>query len=185
MNAPATTFMSVRAYVLDRLTKSEEPLTSAQLAEGRPSYISEKSPGVAASKLYAMGVLGRKRVPTWSGGVTVAYYLAEDGLDKLPKDFSWEGVPGRGHHSPRPRRSIPEKRQYAGDDGVITQEEPDMTTLPSPEAPLESKPADQQRAAPPAVEPGVYVMLVTSAGARRVSVADAKALYAQLKELFG
>lgn len=189
------TLESVGAYVLRRLVDAGQPVPSNELHIGRPDHISESSPSSMASKLYTMGVLGRTLMePNGQKDIRYRYHIAD--LDKLPPDFVWEFRYTSVHHGPREHtkpRSPSEIFNHADND----KEEP-VGTHPNKAADYglgqgalghegtmhpSTTPAAPTAHAPDLPKPGVVV--VFGGRARQLSVADARAVYAQLKDLFG
>lgn len=210
---------SVQAYVLRRLVDAGRPMTSEEIMEGCPSHITPSSCSKAASRLYAIAVLGRQRLINGKKGVTYQWYIAD--LNRIPKDFCWEAHPERSHSQPRPRRKpTTEPSPLNGKcDGVAhIQEEPvdatqrivsaenqhtltslgqvggdpyipgvsapaGATSIYRPEEAAGMPPQPPRPEAPRPASPGIVV--VYGGRAKQLSVADARAIYAQLKEVFG
>lgn len=205
---------SVGAYVLRRLLDAPGPVPSNELHIGAPDYMSGSSPSTTASHLYKLGILGRMLMePNGTKGIRYLYYIAD--LDLIPKDFCWEFRAQAAHHGPRNRTKVRTPSDIFNTPGAppdampdTNQQEPDMApctgeiastpyipgvTAPAsvvatrqPEPVLHGVVDDGHHNKPQ--EPlgdGPYLVLATAKGSRRFAVAEAKALYAQLKEVFG
>lgn len=87
---------SVREYVLNAII-DEPGITGSRLAADKPEHIATPSIPSQVNQLFNMGVLRREPRKAPTGHTTYAYWIEDNGLDKLPPEQS-------GTFRPRPRK---------------------------------------------------------------------------------
>lgn len=160
-NAHKYAGMSAFSYILNRLI-DEGPLTGIELAEGLPPHL--KHLGSRAKDLWEHGVLSRvEERPPGKRRATYRYTLVD--LDKMPANWRDEHTP----HKPHKRPGCP------GPDDI--ERIAPVSDTPLPDQPPKIEP-------PRPTEPGVKIVVETSQRRYALSIAEARAIYNQLAELF-
>lgn len=160
--------MSAYSYILNKLV-DEGACTGQQMMVERPPHMGDTTPGAAALRLYQRGVLDRVEVKREGRGGRKTYLYEVIDLDKMPATWRDEFTP----MSPRNANKIERITPMA--DHIVTEPPP-----PQPEAATPEPPAQTHAGWPV----GIRIVLRTEAKQYVLNPAEARAVYAQLKELF-
>jgi hypothetical protein len=172
---------SAKSWVLKVLTQLNRRVSILELTQGRPEYLGDSTISVAALKLYKDGILKRYAARTATNRETFTYELAEGWVNKIPKDFPWEGSPAKSHRN-HPT-GVSRTRIDHGHNGAVPEVVPERTRNLTPKVTPESA---AKRVVPEDIEYGfgAFIAVIIGEEAFRLKTSDARKLYEQLKVIF-